>query len=124
MRLYEHGKSALLLNSRPVTFNNYPQAICLTASRSYVIVSITSVMFIIFVTDGDAQGRANLLVTELWDTELIGEGALPTLRDACRRLLEVRSFNCCHFLKKKLVLKQKLSSCRVNFIHCNSFLNF
>lgn len=35
------------------------------------------------------QSRANLLVTELWDTELIGEGALPTLRDACNRLLEV-----------------------------------
>jgi len=33
--------------------------------------------------------RAQLLVTELWDTELIGEGALPTLRDACKRLLEV-----------------------------------
>ncbi|XP_073232579.1 protein arginine N-methyltransferase 7-like [Porites lutea] len=32
--------------------------------------------------------KANLLVTELWDTELIGEGALPTLRDACNRLLE------------------------------------
>ena len=28
-------------------------------------------------------------MTELWDTELIGEGALPTLRDACNRLLEV-----------------------------------
>ncbi|KAL9975281.1 hypothetical protein ACROYT_G012431 [Oculina patagonica] len=38
--------------------------------------------------DGDVQSRANLLVTELWDTELIGEGALPTLRDACSRLLE------------------------------------
>lgn len=38
--------------------------------------------------DGNCQSRANLLVTELWDTELIGEGALPTLRDACNRLLE------------------------------------
>lgn len=42
--------------------------------------------------DGDVPSRANLLVTELWDTELIGEGALPTLRDACSRLLEV--WNC------------------------------
>jgi len=40
-------------------------------------------------TDGDVPSRANLLVTELWDTELIGEGALPTLRDACSCLLEV-----------------------------------
>lgn len=38
--------------------------------------------------DGHILSRANLLVTELWDTELIGEGALPTLRDACCRLLE------------------------------------
>jgi len=38
--------------------------------------------------DGDVPSRANLLVTELWDTELIGEGALPTLRDACSCLLE------------------------------------
>ena len=41
------------------------------------------------ISDGHIARRANLLVTELWDTELIGEGALPTLRDACRRLLEV-----------------------------------
>lgn len=41
------------------------------------------------ISDGHIPRRANLLVTELWDTELIGEGALPTLRDACRRLLEV-----------------------------------
>lgn len=67
-------------------------------------------IFFFFLTDGDAQGRANLLVTELWDTELIGEGALPTLRDACSRLLEVRSFNFCHFLEKKLVIKSKLAS--------------
>ena len=33
--------------------------------------------------------KANLLVSELWDTELIGEGVLPTLRDANARLLEV-----------------------------------
>lgn len=41
------------------------------------------------ITDIGSPVKANLLVTELWDTELIGEGALPTLRDACNRLLEV-----------------------------------
>lgn len=46
------------------------------------------------ISDGHIPRRANLLVTELWDTELIGEGALPTLRDACRRLLEVSA---CHY---------------------------
>ena len=47
---------------------------------------------ICYFAAGDVPSRANLLVTELWDTELIGEGALPTLRDACTRLLEV--WNC------------------------------
>lgn len=46
------------------------------------------------ISDGHIPRRANLLVTELWDTELIGEGALPTLRDACRHLLEVSA---CHY---------------------------
>ena len=41
------------------------------------------------IADGDMTSKANLLVSELWDTELIGEGALPTLRDASARLLEV-----------------------------------
>lgn len=36
-------------------------------------------------------GRAHVLVTEIFDSELLGEGLLPTLRDAVPRLLEVRS---------------------------------
>ena len=59
----------------------------------------------ITVADGDMTSRANLLVTELWDTELIGEGALPTLRDACARLLEVPigpdKLQCCLLLLSK-----------------------
>ncbi len=37
----------------------------------------------------DMKEKANVLVTEIFDTELIGEGVLPTLRHAHRELLEV-----------------------------------
>ncbi len=33
--------------------------------------------------------RANILVTEVFDSELIGEGAVPTFRHAHKELLEV-----------------------------------
>lgn len=36
------------------------------------------------------QCRANILVTELFDTELIGEGALPTYEHAHKYLVQVR----------------------------------
>lgn len=39
--------------------------------------------------DGDMLKRANILVTEVFDTELIGEGALSTFRHAHEVLLEV-----------------------------------
>ncbi|EGI67279.1 Protein arginine N-methyltransferase 7 [Acromyrmex echinatior] len=38
--------------------------------------------------DGDMSKRANILVTEVFDTELIGEGALSTFRHAHEVLLE------------------------------------
>lgn len=41
--------------------------------------------------DGDMSKRANILVTEVFDTELIGEGALSTFRHAHKVLLEVMS---------------------------------
>jgi len=41
--------------------------------------------------DGDMMKRANILVTEVFDTELIGEGALSTFRHAHEVLLEVIS---------------------------------
>ncbi|XP_008551526.1 protein arginine N-methyltransferase 7 isoform X1 [Microplitis demolitor] len=37
---------------------------------------------------GDMKQRANILVTEVFDTELIGEGALPTFKHAHEHLLE------------------------------------
>lgn len=39
--------------------------------------------------DGDMPKQANILVTEVFDTELIGEGALSTFRHAHEVLLEV-----------------------------------
>ncbi|XP_041987392.1 protein arginine N-methyltransferase 7-like isoform X2 [Aricia agestis] len=38
--------------------------------------------------DGDMKQRANILVTEVFDTELIGEGALSTFSHAHKHLLE------------------------------------
>ncbi|XP_056596506.1 protein arginine N-methyltransferase 7 [Triplophysa dalaica] len=39
--------------------------------------------------DGDMHERANILVTELFDTELIGEGALPSYEHAHMHLVQV-----------------------------------
>lgn len=39
------------------------------------------------------QCRANILVTELFDTELIGEGALPTYEHAHKYLVQVRKYS-------------------------------
>lgn len=41
------------------------------------------------MTEMDMSCRANILVTEVFDTELIGEGALVTFAHAHKNLLEV-----------------------------------
>ena len=42
------------------------------------------------MTERDMEGgRANILVTEVFDTELIGEGALVTYSHALKNLMEV-----------------------------------
>uniref|UniRef100_A0A8C4ESF1 Protein arginine methyltransferase 7 n=1 Tax=Dicentrarchus labrax TaxID=13489 RepID=A0A8C4ESF1_DICLA len=38
--------------------------------------------------DGDMQTKANILITELFDTELIGEGALPSYEHAHQNLVQ------------------------------------
>lgn len=43
-----------------------------------------------FIIDGDMQTKANILITELFDTELIGEGALPSYEHAHQNLVQVR----------------------------------
>ncbi|XP_071973861.1 protein arginine N-methyltransferase 7 isoform X6 [Engystomops pustulosus] len=39
-------------------------------------------------SDGDMRQRANILITELFDTELIGEGALPSYEHAQHNLMQ------------------------------------
>ena len=43
------------------------------------------------MTESDMPVKANILVTEVFDTELIGEGALVTFKHAHQHLLEVGS---------------------------------
>jgi len=40
------------------------------------------------IVDGDMDQKANVLVTEVFDTELIGEAALSTFRHAHQSLLQ------------------------------------
>ena len=46
---------------------------------------------LMLVTDGDMTERANILVTEVFDTELIGEGGIGTFHHAHKCLLKVSS---------------------------------
>ena len=48
---------------------------------------------VLTVAQQDASQRPNVCVAEVFDTELIGEGALRTFADAHKRLLAVRSSN-------------------------------
>jgi predicted RNA methylase len=43
--------------------------------------------------EADIAGKVDVIVTEIFDSELLGEGILPTMRHAVRHLLKV-----CHFL--------------------------
>lgn len=46
----------------------------------------------LILTDGDMETKANILITELFDTELIGEGALPSYEHAHQNLVQVCFF--------------------------------
>ncbi|XP_074142463.1 protein arginine N-methyltransferase 7 isoform X2 [Sminthopsis crassicaudata] len=60
--------------------------------------------------DGDMQCFANILVTELFDTELIGEGALPSYEHAHKNLVEE---NCEAVPHKATVYAQLVESRRM-----------
>lgn len=60
--------------------------------------------------DGDMLKRANILVTEVFDTELIGEGALSTFRHAQNVLLEV--------MLKRLVLVHNFLLPQDSYLFC------
>ena len=75
------------------------------------------------MTSGDMPTRANILVTEVFDTELIGEGALVTFAHAHKHLLEVIAevLTIEHFvLKYPLPLPLLPLLARV---HCDPFLS-
>uniref|UniRef100_H2ZX08 Protein arginine N-methyltransferase n=1 Tax=Latimeria chalumnae TaxID=7897 RepID=H2ZX08_LATCH len=55
---------------------------------SYNLKSINKTVCGIFISEGDMECRANILVTELFDTELIGEGALPSYEHAHKHLVQ------------------------------------
>lgn len=38
----------------------------------------------------DVPDKVDVIVTEIFDSELLGEGILPTMRDATSRLLKVK----------------------------------
>lgn len=59
----------------------------------YVSVEEISDVFL-FTTDGDMEMKANVLITELFDTELIGEGALPSYEHAHQNLVQVCMSHC------------------------------
>lgn len=62
-----------------LTSNGYRNKVRLIAKRSTEIT---------VGPDGDMPHRANVLVTEVFDTELIGEGAISTFNHAHKHLLE------------------------------------
>lgn len=61
-----------------ITQNGYSEVIRVCPKRSTEMTE-----------DDMFGGRANILVTEVFDTELIGEGALLTFAHAHKHLLEV-----------------------------------
>ena len=66
-----------------ITQNGYSDVIKVVPLRSTELV---------VEKGGYMEEKANILVTEVFDTELIGEGVLPTLLHAHQHLLEVQYF--------------------------------
>lgn len=61
------------------------------------------------------ETKANILITELFDTELIGEGALPSYEHAHQNLVQVCLFVC--FDLSDLITSAALSVTSSSFIH-------
>ena len=60
------------------------------ANRGDIYTGLASVdRNLVYLPGKDLPHRANILVTEVFDTELIGEGAISTFRHAHQVLLEV-----------------------------------
>ncbi|XP_076749942.1 arginine methyltransferase 7 isoform X1 [Xylocopa sonorina] len=67
--------------------------------------------------DGDMVKRANILVTEVFDTELIGEGALSTFRHAHKYLLQENSIVVPHSATIWAQVIESSSICAWNTVH-------
>ncbi|CAK9803941.1 Protein arginine N-methyltransferase 7 [Anthophora plagiata] len=67
--------------------------------------------------DGDIIKRANILVTEIFDTELIGEGALFTFRHAHENLLEENCIVVPHTATVWVQVVESAAVCAWNTIH-------
>nr|XP_034196568.1 protein arginine N-methyltransferase 7 isoform X1 [Osmia lignaria] len=67
--------------------------------------------------DGDMAKRANILVTEVFDTELIGEGALSTFRHAHENLLEENSIVIPHTATIWAQVVESSTVCAWNTVH-------
>ena len=50
----------------------------------------------------DIQGKADVIVTEIFDSELLGEGILPTMRHATAHLLKVDTATVSHMTRRML----------------------
>lgn len=67
--------------------------------------------------DGDMIKKANILVTEVFDTELIGEGALSTFRHAHENLLEENSIVIPHTATIWVQVVESPTICTWNTVH-------
>ncbi|XP_068970829.1 protein arginine N-methyltransferase 7 isoform X2 [Bombus flavifrons] len=67
--------------------------------------------------DGDMIKKANILVTEVFDTELIGEGALSTFRHAHENLLEENSIVIPHSATIWVQVVESPTVCSWNTVH-------
>ena len=76
-----------------ITQNGFSEVIKLIPKRSTdITVGINK----------DMEQKANVLITEVFDTELIGEGAIGTFNHAHKHLLMVHFFCISDFIHRKL----------------------
>ena len=92
-------KPMVKISRTAIEENGYQDIINVIPKRSTEVIvgpgnpfsDVLQYFILINHTDGDMSQRANILVTEVFDSELIGEGAVPTFRHAVKELLEVRN---------------------------------
>ena len=77
-------------------------AVLASCARSHISCCVPDrVMLLLIESDDslyvqDMQQRADVIVTEIFDSELLGEGVLPSLQHALSTLAKVQAASCCH----------------------------